>query len=184
VTTPKEQLEIDQIGPASKLQVGDLFVFIDGSDSNQHEVTQDLDSHFEYDGRVNKKLTKDMMVQRVGAPNLGERTARAVTALQTAVKSLEQTGNVQQWAVMMSDVISRVGASGMHDAVLPLEKLAKQGSAVFAKVRQAHRKLAVDQLVPMVRKRWAADVTSVIQIIHNSLMEDVRRLVRAVLTSR
>jgi len=181
VTGLKEQLEVDQVGPASQLQVGDLFVFTDGQDRNQHEVTQDLGSHLEYDGRVNRRLSKDVMVKRVGAPNPGERTERAVQALMGAVQTLEKTGDVQAWSVAMSDVISRAAASGMEDAVLPLEKLAKQGSAVFARAREQHGKAASDLLVPAVKKRWAADVASVAQVVRSSLMENVRRVVRGYL---
>lgn len=181
MTGLKEQLEVDQVGPASQLQVGDLFVFTDGQDRNQHEVTQDLGSHLEYDGRVNRRLSKDVMVKRVGAPNPGERTERAVQALMGAVQTLEKTGDVQAWSVAMSDVISRAAASGMEDAVLPLEKLAKQGSAVFARAREQHGKAASDLLVPAVKKRWAADVASVAQVVRSSLMENVRRVVRGYL---
>lgn len=178
----KEQLEVDQVGPASQLQVGDRFVFTDRRDPNQHEVTQDLDSHFEYDGRVNRRLSKDVMVKRVGEPNLGERTDRAVTALTAAVKALESSGDVQAWTVAMTDVINRAAGSGMDDAIVPLEKLEKQGSAVFSKARPQHGKMAVDLLVPAVRKRWSADVGAAVQVIRSSLMENVRRVVRAVLT--
>ncbi len=177
----KEQLEVEQVGPAKQLAVGDLFVFTDGQDRGQHEVTQDHGSHLEYDGRVNRKLSKDVMVKRVGAPNPGEQTERAVQALMAAVKGLENSGDVQGWTVAMSDVISRAAASGMDDAVLPLEKLEKQGSAVFSKVRAQNGKPASELLVPAVRKRWAADVAAVSDVVRSSLMEDVRRFVRAVL---
>lgn len=184
MTDPKHHLEIDQIGPANQLQVGDQFVFTDGKDRNQHEVTQDHDSHLEFDGRVNKKLSKDVMVKRVGEHDPGERTERAVATLTACVRGLETSGDIQQWNIVMSDMISRAAASGMQDTLTPLEKLAKQGAAVFSKVRSAHGKAAIDLLVPAVRKRWAADVASVIQTVRGSLLEDVRRVVRAVLCGK
>ncbi len=181
---PKHHLEIDQVGPAKHLQVGDHFVFTDGENPGQHEVTQDHDSHLEFDGRVNKKLSKDVMVKRVGEHDPGERTERAVAALTGAVRALEQSGDIQQWNVTMSDVISRAAASGMEDAVMPLEKLSKQGAAVFSRARQQHGKMAIDLLVPAVRKRWSADVAGVTQVVRGSLMESVRLLVRAVISGR
>jgi hypothetical protein len=184
VALPENHLEIDEVGPASHLQVGDRFVFTDGKDGRQHEVTQDLESHLEFDGRPNKRLSKDVMVKRVGERDPAEMTERAVAALTAAVKNLERTGDVQQWAVAMSDVLARAAGSGMQDLLLPLEKLQKQGSAVFSKARPGHGKMAVDALVPAVRKRWAADVASVTQAVRSELLEGVRHLVRAVLTSR
>ncbi len=180
----KHHLEIDQVGPATQLKIGDQFVFTDGQDRQQHEVTQDLDSHLEFDGRPNKRLSKDVMVRRVGERDPGEMTERAVAALTTAIRNLEGSGNVQQWAVDMSDVINRAAGSGMGDAILPLEKLQNQGAAVFSRVNKAHGKKAVDQLVSAVRKRWAADVASVLDVVRGSLMENVRTLVREVIRQR
>jgi len=182
--TNLEHLEIDQVGPASKLQVGDRFVFTDGQDRREHEITQDLESHLEFDARPNKRLSKDVMVKRVGEHDPGERTERAVAALMSAVKGLEGSGNIQQWAVTMSDVISRAAASGMQDAILPLEKLQNQGAAVFSRTNGTHGKNAVDLLVPAVRKRWAADIATVVEIVRGSLMESVRQLVHEIVKQR
>ncbi len=121
------------------------------------------------------------MVKRVGERDPSEMTKRATAALTTAVQNLEGSGDVQQWAVDMSDVISRAAGSGMQDAILPLEKLQNQGAAVFSRIHQVHMKTAVDQLVPAVRKRWAADVATVVEIVRGSLMENVRILVREVI---
>jgi hypothetical protein len=181
VAESKHHLEIEQVGPASQLNVGDRFVFTDGQDRRQHEVTQDLDSHLEFDGRPNKRLSKDVMVKRVGEHDPGEMTERAVAALTTAVRNLEGSGDVQRWAIDMSDVINRAAGSGMRDAILPLEKLQNQGAAVFSRIHQAHGKTAVEQLVPAIRKRWTADVAIVVEIVRGSLMENVRILVREVI---
>lgn len=177
------RLEVNQAGPASFLQVGDKFIFTGGTpDNREHTVTQDLSSHFEYDGRPNKKLSKDTPVQRVGAPDPGETTERVVAALTNAVRGLEQTGDVAKWAQSVADVISRAAAAGMdQDVVLSLEKLEKQGSAVFARARVYHGKSAVEDLNAAIRKRWAADVNAVVQSVRGALLEDLREFVRGVI---
>lgn len=177
------RLEVNQVGPASFLKVGDKFVFTGGvPDKREHTITQDLESHLEYDGRPNKKLSKDQSVQRVGAPDPGENTERVVAALTNAVRALEQTGDVSQWAQGVTDVISRAAAAGMdQDVILALEKLEKQGSAVFARARVFHGKTAVEDLNVAIRKRWAADVNSVTQLVRSALLEDLRQLVRGII---
>ena len=180
----KHHLEIDQVGPAVQLNVGDRFVFMDGTDGREHQVTQDVESHLEFDGRPNKRLSKDVLVKRIGEHDPGERTERGIAALTATVKALEGSGDVQQWAIAMSDVINRAAGSGMHNAIIPLEKLQNQGNAVFSRVNQAHGKTAVNQLVPAVRKRWAADVASVVEIIRGSLIENtLRQIIREAIIS-
>lgn len=178
----KHRLEVDEVGPASFLNVGDKFMFSGTADPNEHTITQDLDSHFEYDSRPNKRLSKDTPVKRVGAHDPGERTERTVSALSIAIRGLEMTGDVAQWANAISDVISRAATYGMdEDVILSLEKLEKQGSAVFARARLQYGKAAVDSLNNAIRKRWAADVASVTQKVRGALLEDLRALVRAII---
>ncbi len=179
----KHRLEVDEVGPAKFLSVGDKFMFSGGVDANEHTVSQDLDSHFEYDSRPNKRLSKDTPVKRVGAPDPGERTERVVSALATAIRGLEMTGDVAQWANAVSDVISRAATYGMDEnVILSLEKLEKQGSAVFARARLQHGKAAVDSLNNAIRKRWAADVGAMTQMLRGALLEDLRALVRAIIS--
>lgn len=178
----KHRLEVDEVGPASFLNVGDKFMFNGGPDAREHTITQDLDSHFEYDGRPNKRLSKDTPVKRIGAPDPGERTDRVVAALQTAVRGLELTGDVALWANAISDVISRAATYGMdQDVILSLEKLEKQGSAVFARAQLSHGKGAIDSLNNAIRKRWTADVSGVTQKLRGALLEDLRAFVREVI---
>ncbi len=178
----KHRLEVDEVGPASFLSVGDRFMFNGGSDAREHTVTQDFDSHFEYDGRPNKRLSKDTPVKRVGAPDPGERTERVVNALTTAVRGLEMTGDLAQWANAISDVISRAATYGMdEDVILSLEKLEKQGSAVFAHAQLSHGKKAIDSLNNAIRKRWVADVTGLTQKVRGALLENLRAYVREIL---
>ncbi len=178
----KHRLEVDEVGPASFLNVGDRFMFNGGPDAREHTITQALDSHFEYGGRPNKRLSKDTPVKRVGAPDPGERTERTVNALTTAIRGLEMTGDVAQWANAVSDVISRAATYGMdQDVIVSLEKLEKQGSAVFARANLSHGKKAVDSLNNAIRKRWAADVASVMQKVRGALLEDLRAYVREII---
>lgn len=163
--------------------MGDRFAFADGRDGGEHEVTQDLGSHLEFDGRPNKRLSKDTMVKRVGEHDPGERTSIVLAALGRAVSELERGGDVSAWAASVSDVVSRAVAHGMGDVVLPLEKLGKQGAAVFARARPRQGEKAIDALAPAVRKRWAAEARAVEALIQTSLMEGVRAVVRGVLLS-
>ncbi len=184
--TGKRRLEPGDRGPASSLNVGDRFTLIGGADAKEHQITQDLDSHLEYDGRPNKRLSKDTMVTRIGEHDPGERTASVVASLKQAVKGLEYSGDVSKWSVDVSDVVSRAASYGMSDVILSLEKLGKQGSAVFSKTRSQHGKMAADSLNNAVKRRWAADVGVVVKMMEQELMENVnsdvlRELVRAVL---
>jgi hypothetical protein len=182
------RLGIDQAGPASFLAVGDRFVLSAGEDTREHVVTRDLDSHFEYDGRPDKRLSKDTPVKRVGTPDPGEQTARVVAALSHAVNNLEQTGDMATWANSIADVVSKAVTCGMSDDVLSaLEKLERQGSAVFARARVSHGKAAVDDLNVAVRKRWTADVNQAKSRVETALAEGVdvlRQVVREVIQRR
>lgn len=180
----KHRLEVEEVGPASFLSVGDKFMFHGGSDGREHTITQDLDSHFEYDGRPNRRLSKDTPVKRVGAPDPGERTERVVQALTNAVRGLEATGDQSEWANAMADVIQRAATYGMDDVILPLEKLQKQGAAVFARARVFQGKSAADDLNVAIRKRWAADVNAVAQKLRDSILESrntLREVIREVI---
>lgn len=176
------RLDIDEVGPASFLTVGDKFMFHGGNDAREHTVTQDLDSHFEYDGRPNKRLSKDTPVRRVGAPDPNERAERITSILQLAVKNLEQTADTTKWTVAMSDLIQRAAAYGMGEkAIQSIERLEKQGSAVFARARVYHGKSAVEDLNAAVRKRWSAEVNATVQALQNALLEDLREVVRGII---
>lgn len=116
-------------------------------------ITDDHGSHFEYDGRPNKRLSKDAAVERVGRPDPGERTDRVVATLEGAVAALSSSGDVAAWMTAMGDVVSRAAAYGMDEVVLSLEKLEKLGTALFARAK-GKRGAAVDALDARSRKEW------------------------------
>lgn len=182
MASPVHHLEIGQAGQANNLLVGDYFVRVDDPNGKPKQVTNDLGSHFEFDGRVNKKLSKDTMVRRVGEAADGELALRASETFRAAVQALELNGDVQQWSVMMSDVLSRAVSAGLEDVLLPLEKLEKQGSAVFAKARRSHDQAAAASLTPAVRKRWVADVRDVATRMEAPMAEAFRHFVRSTLS--
>ena len=143
------------------LAVGDRFVFFDARDGAEHEVTGDPDSHFEYDGRPNRRLSKDTLVKRVGKRDSGEALDRILDRLNMAVGRLQRDGDVSAWAGAVADILSRVTTHGMDDAAIPLEKLARLGDALFSKLRKRRGKDAVESLPTHDRKRWDAAVAGV-----------------------
>lgn len=178
------RLEIGQLGSAKHLVVGDKFVLGDGSDPHEHTITHDQGSHFQYDNRVNKRLSKDTLVKRVGEFEIGERTNIVSVLLKNAVKAVETDADVNRWSASMTNIITRAANYGMqNDVVMALEKLEKHGSAVFSRVKMYNNKKAIDEVNPAVRKRWTAEVNHVSSLISDALIEGLRTLVRCILVS-
>lgn len=184
ITNHVTHLDIGETGSAKHLAVGDRFVYVGGPDNREHEITNDYGSHFEYDGRPNKRLSKDTPVKRVGKHDVGERTNRAVSALETAIKKLNQTGDLSLWMSSMSDIVSIAINYGMSEIVQKLEKLEKLGTGLFSHAKGKHNKSAIDTLNVHSRKQWnqaSADAVAAMQsvmIAETSLRILVKNIVR------
>jgi hypothetical protein len=178
------RLDIGETGSAKNLLVGDRFVLINGSDNREHEITADHDSHFEYDGRPNKRLSKDQLVKRVGLHNKGERVDRIVTTLETAIKNLNKTGDVSSWMTSVGNVVSMAVNYNMSEAVLQIEKLEKLGTTIFSRAKGRRNHSAIETLDNKSRKEWnsAAEnmITTLRSIIvaENSLRSVIQRIIR------
>lgn len=178
------RLDVGETGPAKHLVVGDRFVFVGGPDGREHEITDDHGSHFEYDGRPNKVLSKDAAVKRAGAHDVGERTDRVVSALEAAIKSLNRAGDLSAWMTSMSDVVSTVLNYGMEEVVLKLEKLEKLGTALFSQAKGRRDRTALETLDTRSYKEWnraTADAVASLRsvmIVESTLRPLVQEIVR------
>lgn len=178
------RLDVGETGIAKHLVVGDRFVFVGGPDGREHEVTDDHGSHFEYDGRPNKILSKDAAVKRAGAHDVGERTDRVVSALEGAIKNLNRAGDLSAWMTSMSDVVSTVLNYGMEEVVLELEKLEKLGTALFSQAKGRRDRTALETLDTRSYKEWnratadaVASLRSVV-VVESTLRPLVKEIVR------
>ena len=178
-------LDIEQTGAAKHLVVGDRFVFVDGNDKREHVVTADHDSHFEYDSRPNKHLSKDTLVKRVGAHDVGERKTRIVSSLETAIKQLNKNGDLSAWMVSMSDIVSTAINYGMNETVLQLEKLEKLGTALFSHAQGRREKAAIETLEKRASKEWNEASRTTLEMLRNSIMAEtsLRTLIRKIVRS-
>jgi len=178
------RLDIGETGPAKHLVVGDRFVFVGGPDAREHEITDDHESHFEYDGRPNKILSKNTAVRRAGAHNVGERTDRAVATLEAAIKNLNRSGDLSAWMASMSDVVSTVLNYGMEEVVLELEKLEKLGTALFSQAKGRRNRTALETLDTRSYKEWnraTADAVASLRsvmVVESTLRPLVKEIVR------
>lgn len=179
-------LDIDETGSAKHLAVGDRFVFVGGPDSREHEVTNDFGSHFEYDGRPNKRLSKDTPIKRVGTHDVGERTNRIVSALETAIKRLNQTGDLSLWMSSMSDIVSVAINYGMNEIVLKLEKLEKLGTGLFSHAKGRRNYSAIETLDARSRKEWNQTSADAIAALKSVMVVEasLRLLVQKILRQR
>lgn len=179
------RLEVDEIGQSNNLQIGDKFVFVSGPDKREHTITNNLESHFEYDGNPSRKLSKGEIVKRVGQHDSGERRGRTLDSLSSAIKTLNKTGDVASWMNAMSDVLSRVLSIGMKEVVLDLEKLEKLGTVLFSKSAGKNNKMAIDTLDPKSRKEWIRAVESATKMVEDSIVAEstLRNLVQKIITS-
>lgn len=171
-------LDVGESGLASHLAVGDRFVFLDDRAGREHVVTNDVESHFEYDGRPNKILSKSDMVRRVGEADQGERAERVVKMLRTAVARVEMDGDTSAWMESMANLASTLVAYGIPDAIGSVEKLERLGTAVFSRTR-VRRGAALDGLEPRRRKEWRSTVNDALDSLSGSTVTEalLRRLV-------
>jgi hypothetical protein len=178
-------LDIEQTGAAKHLVVGDRFVFVDGNDKREHVITADQDSHFEYDSRPNKHLSKDTLVKRVGTHDVGERKSRIVSSLEIAIKQLNKSGDISAWMISMSDIVSTAINYGMNETVLQLEKLEKLGTALFSHAKGRREKTAIETLDKRNVKEWNQASASAIESLRNSIMAEtsLRSLIRKIVRS-
>lgn len=159
-------------------------MFVGGADGREHEITDDHGSHFEYDGRPNKRLSKDEPVRRVGQHEVGERTDRVVSQLEGAIKLLNQSGDLSAWMSSMSDVVSSVLNYGMDEVVLKLEKLEKLGTALFSQAKGRRDHSAIETLDTRSYKEWnrtTADVVAALRAVivaEGSLRPLVQKIVK------
>lgn len=176
------RLEVDEIGQSNNLQIGDKFVFVNGPDKREHTITNNLESHFEYDGNPSRKISKGEIVKRVGKYDSGERRARTIDSLNLAIKNLNKTGDVASWMNTMSDVLSRAFAIGMEDVILDLEKLERLGTRLFSKSAGKNNKMAIDTLDPKSRKEWIRAVESATKMVEDSIVAEsvLRNLVQKI----
>ena len=178
------RLDVGETGPAKHLVVGDRFIFVGGPDSREHEVTDDHESHFEYDGRPNKILSKDTAVKRAGAHDIGERTDRVVSMLEAAIKNLNRVGDLSVWMSSMSDVVSTVLNYGMEEVVLKLEKLEKLGTALFSQAKGRRDRNAIETLDTRSYKEWnratsdAVTALRSVMVVESSLRPLVQDIVK------
>lgn len=178
------RLDVGETGLAKHLVVGDRFVFVGGPDGREHEITNDHGSHFEYDGRPNKVLSKGMAVKRAGAHDVGERTDRVVSALQAAIKSLNRSGDLSAWMASMSDVVSMVVNYGMDEIVLKLEKLEKLGTGLFSQAKGRRDRTAIETLDTRSYKEWnratadAIESLRSVMVVESTLRSLVQKIVR------
>lgn len=183
ITNKVSHLDIGETGIAKHLLVGDHFVFLSGRDQREHEITKDQGSHFEYDGRPNKILSKDMAVKRVGNHVPGEKTQRAVSALKAAIDNLTRDGDLSAWMSSMSDVVSVVIGYGMEEVVVKLEKLEKLGTSLFSHAKGRRNRTALDTLSTHSVKEWKRATTDAINSLQSVMMVEspLRYLVRKII---
>lgn len=178
------RLEVGETGQAKNLELGDTFRLVDGDDKRDHVVTDDHGSHFEYDGRPNKRLSKDTLVRRVGKPNEGESKDRLLNLYDASCRNLEKDGNVQAWLVALNDVISRAVSLGMDDAMPSFDKLERVSTAIFSRAKGKRGKLALDLLDTNDRKTWTSIKNATRQLIEDHLVvESLRAIVRTLIVN-
>jgi hypothetical protein len=177
------RLDVGEIGPAKHLTVGDRFVLVSGRDNREHEITADHGSHFEYDGRPNKMLSKDEPVRRAGKHDVGERTDRVVSQLEGAIKLLNQSGDLSAWMSSMSDVVSSVLNYGMDEVVLQLEKLEKLGTALFSQAKGRRDRTALETLDTRSYKEWNRAAADAVAALRSSIVAEgsLRPLVQEII---
>lgn len=179
------RLDVGETGQAKNLDIGDSFRFVDGNDKKDHLITNDHGSHFEYDGRPNKRLSKDTLVVRVGKPNEGESKDKLVVMFDKACRDLEREGDVSAWLVSLNDVISRAITLGMDDLMRSFDKLERTSTASFSRSKGKRGSLAVDSLSVSDRKQWFAvkeEVRS--QIQEFVVIESFRAAIRSILSGK
>jgi hypothetical protein len=176
-------LDVGETGAAKHLVVGDRFVFFGNADQREHVITADHGSHFEYDSRPNKRLSKDTLVKRSGAHDVGERTDRVVSALAGAIKQLNRYGDLSTWMSSMSDVVSTVLTYGMDEVVLQLEKLEKLGTALFSRAKGQRDRSAIETLDARSRKEWEHATASADAALRASIVAEatLRPLIKEII---
>jgi hypothetical protein len=165
-----KRLEVDETGIANNLRVGDRFKFVNFNDTREHVITNDHDSHYEYDGRLNKRLSKDTLVTRVGERDKGERLDRILSDLYEACRHLENSGDISLWMSAMSDIVHRAISYNMpQEVILKIEKLEKLGTDMFSKSKGKHGSSAYNTLEVKYKKQWELSKKDTQQTMKDSL---------------
>lgn len=173
------RLDVGQNGIASQLVVGDRFRFHDGPDQRIHVVTTDRESHYEYDGRADLKLSKDVAITRV-ADDEGRDQTSVEASLRSAVTALHRDGDVAAWMMAMADVASRAQNAGSYGSVSTLDALERMGTNLFSQVS------SLAELDDESRADWLAHVEEALSQFRSNVqteclspsMSDLRLFVR------
>lgn len=179
-----KHLDVNEIGYANDLKVGDSFLFKNSADSNQHLITSDEGSHFVYDNKPSKKLSKDTLVQRVGKRDPKETLERAKAFFEHAIKEIEANGDVVQWVSNVEKLQSMLATYNYSELSLQiLDKLQKLGVALFGKSKGKKQSKAIDTLQSSDRKKWQEEVKfAKSKLLQEQIYENLKVKIRRVLT--
>lgn len=166
-------LRVGESGMSTGLKVGNRFVFVDGRDKKEHTVTNDLGSHFEYDGRPNKILSKGETVTRVGEANPNENLDHYKTELENALHQIETVGDIGVFLDRGEGAINFLAK--LPDGGKVADTLLKIAIDVFSDAPKRHGKKPIDLLDRKKRDQYLSAKEAAFNLIKTNLSESVIR---------
>lgn len=167
-------LKVGESGMATDLKVGDRFVFVDqGRDKKQHTITNDAQSHFEYDGRPNKILSKAETVTRVGEADPNENLDHYSNELKNALHQLETVGDIGVFLDRGEGAINFLAK--LPEGGKIADTLLKVAIDVFSDAPKRHGKKPIDLLDRKKRNEYLSAKEEAFNLIKTNLSESVIR---------
>lgn len=167
-------LKVGESGIATDLKVGDRFVFVDqGRDKKQHTVTNDVGSHFEYDGKPNKILSKAETVTRVGEANPNENLDHYKTELENALHQIETVGDIGVFLDRGEGAINFLAKLPQGGKIA--DTLLKVAIDVFSDAPKRHGKKPINLLDRKKRDQYLSAKEAAFNLIKTNLSESVIR---------
>lgn len=166
-------LRVGESGMSTGLKVGNRFVFVDGRDKKEHTVTNDLGSHFEYDGKPNKILSKGETVTRVGEADPNENLYHYKEELKNTLYNLETVGDIGAFLDRGEGAINFLAK--LQNGGKISDTLLKIAIDVFSDAPKRHGKKSIDLLDRKKRNEYLSAKKDAFDLIDQNISESVIR---------
>jgi len=166
-------LKIGDSGLASELKVGHRFIFLNQKDKKEHVITSDMESHFLYDNKPNKILSKAEIVKRIGEANPNEDLEHYQNQLESSLKDLENTGDIGTFLDRGESSINYLASLEKGGKVA--DNLLKIAIDVFSDAPKRHGKSSIQLLDRKKRQEYQSAKEQAFDLIRSNLSESIIR---------